>query len=254
MMITHARRSARKYYYCEDTFRGIDDVVGIEAAKDPEDMSFFKIAEYDKPPRPLEMATQDATVFQNLYQSRIDYNEISSTTEAQRGLTERRKTKGESQFQESHGAVRRTDKQGLVADFIVDIYSKLAELMQRTLTVPQAIKITGNTGIFWTEIAGNDIQGDLRYDIEVSELRPEIPEMIKQEISEFIFALSNLLNSVLANPVGPMVFNIQGMVKEFTKAYPSLNVENILNMKVTPEQIAAIVMMQLQGGNKNAGV
>lgn len=251
LMITHARRSARKYFYSEDTFRGIDDAEGLNAMKDPEDMTLVKVAEYDKPPSPVQMATQDPAVFSNLYQSRMDYNEVAGSTEASRGVTERRKTMGESQFQESHGAVRRSDKQSLVADFIVDTYINLAELMQETMTIPQAIKVIGNAGIFWTKIDRKNIQGEFLYDIEISDLRPQIPEIERAELSEFIFALSNFLNSVLANPVGPMVFNIQGIVKEFAKSYPSLKVENILNMQVTPQQIAQAAMMQLQQGGKN---
>ena len=250
MMITHARRSARKYFYSEETFRGIDDIEGMGAAKNPEDMTFFKVAEYDKPPAPLGMATQDPVIFQNLYQSRIDYNEVVGSTEAQRGLTERRKTKGEASFQESHSTVRRGDKQSLVADFIVDTYSNLAKLMQATLTVPQAIKIIGDSGIFWSQVGRKDIQGEFHYEIEVSELRPQIPEMDRKELSEFIFALSNILNSILANPVGPMVFNIQGLVGELAKSYPSINVSKILNVNVTPEQIAQMVMMQLKQGGE----
>ncbi len=94
MMITHARRSTRKYYYSEETFRGLDEE--IEKAKDPEDMVFFKIADYNFPPMPLSLATQDPSVFQNLYQSRIDYNEVVGSTEMSRGDVERRKTKGEA--------------------------------------------------------------------------------------------------------------------------------------------------------------
>ncbi|MHA2120663.1 MAG: hypothetical protein ACW990_05585 [Promethearchaeota archaeon] len=250
MMITHARRSARKYYYTEETFRGIDDVEGLEAMKDPDDLTLVKIAEYDKPPAPVQMAVQDPSVYQNLFQSKINFNEVSGSTEMERGLTERRKTKGEAQFQEGHSSIRRGDKQSLVADFITDTYEKLAKLMQATLSVPQAIKIIGPTGMFWTEVKGGDIQGELSYDIEVSDLRPQIPELDRVELGEFIFALSNILNSILANPIGPMVFNIQGLVKEFSKSYPAINVENILNMKVTPEQIAEVLIMQLEQKNK----
>lgn len=246
MMITHARRSARKYYYSQETFQGIEDNEGIESAKNPEDMTFFKIGDYDKPPKALDMATQDATVFQNLIQSRMDYNEVTDSTEAQRGLTERRKTKGEAAFQESHGAVRRTDKQSLVADFMVDIYKNLAILMQHTLTIPQALKIIGNAGIFWTQVQSKDIQGEFYYDIEVSDLRPQIPEMERRELAEFITALSNFINAIAANPILMQIFDVQGIIKEFAKSYPSLNVENVLNMAVTPEQIANMVMIQLQ--------
>ena len=68
--------------------------------------------------------------------------------------------------------------------------------------------------MFWTQIERGDVQGELMYDINVSDMRPQIPEYDKQEISEFMFALSNILNAILANPVGPMVFNLQGMIKD----------------------------------------
>ena len=102
----------------------------------------------------------------------------------------------------------------------------------------------------------SDVQGVFKYSIEVSELRPQIPEIDRQEISEFLFSLSNFLNSVLANPAGPMVFNIQGCIKEFAKAYPSLNPENMLNMDVTPEQVANALINQQQGqeGSQDAPV
>jgi hypothetical protein len=248
LQITHARRSARKYAYDQDTFQGVDDVEGIEAMKDPEDLTLVKVSSLDKKPEPIAAVAQDPSVFMSLTQSRIDFNRISSGTESQTGFTERRKTKGEAEFQEVHGSVRRTDKQSLVADFIVDIYTKLAKIMQDTLSVKQAIKISGNSGIFWTEVSKNDIQGEYYYDIEVAEMRPQIPELDRREISELIMLITNLMNAIIANPVGPMVFNIKGMVKEITKSYPNLDVENILNMAVTPEQIAEMVMQQIQGG------
>jgi hypothetical protein len=251
LMITHARRSARKYAHSDETWSGVDETEGIESMKDPEDLTMVKVGDLDKIPVPIQMAPQDPVIFQNIYQSRIDYNEVAGTTEAQRGLTERRKTKGEASFQEGHGAVRKTDKQNLVGDFISDSYSKLGKLMQRTLTIPQAIKIIGPTGAFWTQVSKKDIQGGLKYNIEVSDLRPQIPELDKQEISEFIFALSNFLNAILANPVGPMVFNLQGTIKEFAKSYPSINVENILNVNVTPEQIIQVLLQQ---GSNNANI
>lgn len=251
MMITHARRSARKYYYSSETFRGLDKA--IEDAKNPEDMSFFEIAEYDKPPMPLGMAAQDPMIFQNLIQSKMDYNEVTGSTEASRGVTEKRKTKGEAGFQESHGAVRRGDKQNLVADFIVDTYENLAKLMQSTLTVPQAMKITGPAGVFWTQVEHKDITGiEFKLEIEVSELRPQIPEIDRKELSEFIFALSNILNALVSNPILLQIFEVQGLVGEFAKSYPSINVEKILNMKVTPEQIAEMVMAQLNQGGEGA--
>lgn len=249
LMITHARRSARKYYYSEDTFRGIDDTEGIEAAKNPDDMTFFKIADYDKPPEPLKLAVQDPTIFQNLIQSRTDYNEVTSSTEMQRGVTERRKTKGEAFFQEHHAAVRRGDKQSLVADFIVDTYTNLGKLMQHTLTIPQAIQVIGKAGIFWSQVARKDIQGEFFYEIDVSELRPQIPELDRRELSEFIFALSNFMNAVAINPILIQIFNIKGLIGEFAKSYPSINVENILNVNVTPEKIADLVWQQIQTGN-----
>ena len=252
MMITHARRAARKYYYSEDTFRGIEDEEGIEALKDPEDMTLVKVSDYDKPPKAIDVAQQDPAIFQNLMQSRLDFNIVSGSTEAERGMSERRKTGKEASFQEGHSTVRRTDKQSLVADFIVDTYRNLAKLMQATLTKAQAIKVIGKTGIFWTEVKREDIQGEFFFDIEVSELRPQIPEQDRQELSEFIFALSNFLTVVLSNPVGPMIFNIQGLVSEFCKSYPSIKSEKILNMNVTPEQIANMLIQQMQGGKKDA--
>jgi hypothetical protein len=248
MMITHARRAARKYYYSPETFGGDEDEE-IEKAKDPEDMTFFKVQDWDKPPMPLAMATQDPAVFQNLYQSRMDFNEIEGSTEMSRGVVERRKTKGEATYQESHGAVRRGDKQSLVADFIADTFENLVKLMQDTLTLPQAVQIIGPAGIFWTQVSREDIQGEFFYEVDVSELAPNIPEIDRQELSEFIFALSNFLNAILVNPVGPMVFDIQGLIKEFAKSYPSIKVDNILNGQITPQQIAQFVI-----GQQNANI
>ncbi len=209
-------------------------------------MSFFKVGTYGEPPKPLEMASQDATVFQNLIQSRVDFNEVSGSTEMKRGVTERRKTKGEATLQEGHQVVRQSDKQSLVADFIIDTYQNLAKLMQNTLTVEQAIKIIGPTGTFWTKVTREDIVGEFFFDIDVQDLRPQIPELDKQELNEFIFALSNFINSLTSNPLMMQVFNMQGTVKEFCKSYPNIDCENLLNMNVTPEQIAKMVIEQQQ--------
>ncbi len=254
MMITHARRSARKYGYDDDTFRGVDEREGIEAMKNPEDMTMVKLNDSEKPPVPIQMATQDPVIFQSLYQSRIDYNEVAGSTEAQRGVTDRRKTKGEAAFQEGHQQVRKGDKQSLVADFISETYEVLAKLMQSTMSIPQAVKIAGPSGIFWSQVTPEDIKGEMFFEIEVSDLRPQIPELDRQELSEFIFALSQFLNSILSNPVGQIVFDIKGTIKEFAKSYPSINVENILNLDVTPADIAKLVLAQLNSGQNNANI
>jgi len=126
--------------------------------------------------------------------------------------------------------------------------------MQDTLTIPQAVKIIGNTGMFWSQVSKKDIQGEFLYEIEISEMRPQIPEIGREELSEFIFAMSNFMNAIASNPILMQIFNIQGLVGEFAKSYPSLKVEKIVNMNVTPQQIADMAMMQLQGGmNKNMG-
>ena len=254
LMITHARRSARKFAYSQETFNGVDEIEGIDSMKDPEDMTMVKVADLDKVPVPIGMAPQDPIIFQSLFQSKLDFNSVSASTESQRGASERRKTGKEAGFQEQHGAVRRSDKQSLVADFMVDTYRKLSELMQRTLSVPQAIKIIGNTGIFWTQVSKQDIQGELFFEINVSDLRPQIPEIDREELSGFIYALAQFLGAVSANPILMQIFDLKGVIAEFAKSYPSINAEKLLNIKVTPEQIGEMVMMQLKGGSKEGQV
>ena len=254
LMITHARRSARKFAYSQETFNGVDEIEGIDSMKDPEDMTMVKVASLEHVPVPIGMAPQDPIIFQSLFQSKLDFNSVSASTESQRGASERRKTGKEAGFQEQHGAVRRSDKQSLVADFMVDTYRKLSELMQRTLSVPQAIKIIGNTGIFWTQVSKQDIQGELFFEINVSDLRPQIPEIDREELSGFIYALAQFLGAVSANPILMQVFDLKGVIAEFAKSYPSINAEKLLNIKVTPEQIAEMLMMQLKGGSKEGQV
>lgn len=254
LMITHARRSARKFAYSQETFNGVDEIEGIDSMKDPEDMTMVKVASLEHVPVPIGMAPQDPIIFQSLFQSKLDFNSVSASTESQRGASERRKTGKEAGFQEQHGAVRRSDKQSLVADFMVDTYRKLSELMQRTLSVPQAIKIIGNTGIFWTQVSKQDIQGELFFEINVSDLRPQIPEIDREELSGFIYALAQFLGAVSANPILMQIFDLKGVIAEFAKSYPSINAEKLLNIKVTPEQIGEMVMMQLKGGSKEGQV
>ena len=248
LMITHVRRAARKYYYEEDS---IDDTE-ITKAKMPEDMTFFAVKEFAKPPRPLEAAAQDPAVFQNLMQSRLDFNEVAGSSENERGVTERRKTAHEAKFIQGHAAVRKTDKQSLVADFMKEVYGKLLQIMQKTLTIKQAIKILGPQGNFWSEVKREDIAGEFNLDVDVTEMRPQIPETEKKELSEFMFALSNLLNSIVQNPLMFQILNVQGLVKELAKPYPSLKVDNILNMAVSMDAIAKQAM-QMQNKNQGQG-
>lgn len=248
-MITHARRAARKYYFEE----GSIDETEINKAKEPEDMTFFGIKDFARPPKPLELAVQDPSIYTSLMQSRIDYNDVSGDTENERGTVERRKTLGEAQLIEGHASVRRADKQSLVADFIKEIYTKLLQLMQHTLTVAQAIEIIGPTGNFWVEVEREDILGEFTMDVEVSEMKPQIPEIDKRELSEFMFALANLLTAILQNPLMLQIMNVQGLIKELAKGYPTLDVGKILNMAVTPEQIIKQAQeQQKQQGGKGA--
>lgn len=248
-MLNHARRASRKYYYEENTI----DEEQVTVMKNPEDMTVFIIKDINKPPKALEMAPQDPSIFQSTMLSKQNFNEITAGSDASRGQSERRKTGGEARIIEGHSAVRRTDKRSLVADFIKEIYSKLLQLMQDTLTIPQAIKIVGPVGTFWTKIGKNEITGELTVDIEVSDLQPQIPEVERKELQEFMFALANLLNAIVANPLMLQVINIQGMIKELIKSYPYIKAENIMNMAVSPEQIAKLAMQQQQqqGGKNN---
>ena len=251
MMMAHARRSARKYFYDEETFNGISPVEGIEAMKDPSDMTLVKVNDLEHRPRVAELAVQDPSIFQNLMQSHNDFNLVSGGTEAGTGFTQRRKTKGEAQFQEGHGAVRMVDKQNLVADFVSETYRNLGELIQATLTKTQAIKIIGPTGIFWTEVKSGDIEGEVFYEIDSAELRPRTPDSDKAALGEFIGIVVNFLGAMSQNPLLQQVFDLQGTIKEIAKSFPNVNAQNILNGQITPEQIATLALKQMENQNAN---
>jgi len=250
MVITHARRASRKYVYEE---KSISDEQ-LENLKDPGDMTFAAIKDWNKPPKALESATQDPSIFQYTSQSKINFNEVVGSTEMERGVVERRKTFGEAKFQEGHGSARRSDKQSLVADFVSEIYTNIFQLMQFNLNTEQAIKVIGPKGKFWTKVKREDIQGEYFVDIEVAELRPNLPEVEKADLIQFVQILGQFLMQAANNPLTNVVVNIKGLISELARSYPNLNVEKILNMGMTPNDIAKMaVAMNQQGQNKNKG-
>lgn len=253
LMLIHARHSARKYVIDNETFSNIDEEEGMEALKNPEDMTIVKCSDIEHAPVPIGMAPSDPGIYQSLMQSVNNFNRIAGGTEAGTGFTQRRKTGKEAQFQEQHGAVRRVDKQNLVADFVTETFTNLGQLMQATLSTKQAIKIIGAAGMFWTQVERKDIQGELFYEVDVMDIRPQVPDQDKRELAEFIQSIASFMGALAQNPLFMQVMNIQGTIKELAKPYPSLKVENILNGQITPEQVAQAAKLQMEN-QKNANI
>jgi len=226
MIMTHAKRFARKYGYKSDTFPPGEEATEIEKFKDPEDGTLFKYLE--SMPEPVKDAPLDAAVYASFEQSKQDFREVGGATEHERGVVERRKTAYEAAQIAKPAGIRREDRKSLVEDFASGIGRKFVQSMQANLTIEEAVEIAGQAGMEWQNVSRENIAGEFYIGVEVGTAAPSIPEFERQELMNVFQVISQMPSELVMIHV-----NFEGILKSLPKYFPLIESDEIIN---TPEK------------------
>ena len=256
MIMTHAKRFARKYGYTDETFSGTDGATEMENIKDPEDGTFFKVNSFEAMPKPLENAPLDASVYQNFQQAFVDFREVMGSTEADRGLVERRKTATEAGYMAKASGIRKEDRKSLVEDFAAGVGKKLLQSMQANLTNEHAVQIAGMKGQEWQSITRENIIGDFSVGVEIGSVAPQLPEFERQELMQVLQVVTQFPQEVVMAEV-----NFSGLMRNLHKYFPLLDMSEVLNTPEVAQQIRqsmeaekkAMMQQKQQGQQKPQG-
>jgi len=235
MILTHAKRFARKYGYILEKFAGDDPGKEIEKLKDPEDGALFQVNELPLKGviEPLNDAPLDSAVYANFEQTKQDFREVGGATEHERGLVERRKTAYEASKIAGAASIRKQDRGSLVEDFCSEIGTKLLQSMQANLTLGMVVEIVGEEGVKqWQTVSREDIVGEYNVGVTVGTSAPRTPEFEKRDLLELIQVLAQLPREVILPKI-----NVGGLIQEMLKLYPLVDARAIIN---TPEEEQAM--------------
>ena len=231
MVITHAKRYARKYGYIEGMIDE-DELTKVEAG---EDGTMFKVKELplSKVIEPLEDAALDTSVYTNLDQARGDFDRLAVTNEADRGVIERRKTAYEASKIYGSSDLRKEDRRALIEDFMAETGDKLLQSMQANLSPQDAVPIAGkNRALDWMAIDKTNLEGQFTVKVEIGSMSAKLPESERQEFIMFMQSLSQFPPDMIQRKV-----NIDKLLEAVPLMFPALEDINLLN---TPEQQKAI--------------
>jgi len=233
MIMTHAKRFARKYGYKQGTFPAGKESEEMEKLKDPEDGGFFEYAE--QMPEPMIDAPLDSAVYQNFQQTKEDFWKAAGSTEHERGTVERRKTAFEAGKISKEAGIRKEDKKSLTEDFAAGIGAKLLQSFQANLTIEQAVEIAGEIGKGWQNISRENIVGQFTVGVEIGSAAPAIPEFERKDFMGIIATLTQMPPDLVI----PYV-NFEGLLKVIPRLFPLISEEEVLN---SPEKVKEIQQM-----------
>jgi hypothetical protein len=219
MLVTHAKRFVRKYTAEMGTF---GDPAEKEKLLEPEDGMIVEIVKgMTGKIMPIQDAMMDPAILQCLQEIPMAFWKTAGASESERATVERRKTMFEASQISKYTQLRNEDRVSLVEDWISNIGKKLYDQLQANLRVPTAIKISNKYGQFWKEgITKDDIQGDFDVNVRIGSTKPKIPEFEKQDMAEFMQALSTIPNiQAYLNPPGQMGIDLTEMVKKIAKLF-----------------------------------
>lgn len=239
MIMTHAKRFARKYGYKDGTFPPGEEATEMEKLKDPEDGGFFKYAE--EMPIPLEDAKLDPSVYQNFQQTKEDFWKAAGSTEHERGTIERRKTAFEAGKISKEAGIRKEDKKSLTEDFAAGIGAKLLQSFQANLTIEQAVEVAGEVGKGWKNISREDIVGQFTVGVEIGSAAPAIPEFERKDFVGIIEVITRMPPDLVMTFV-----NFEGLLKVLPRLFPLISEEEVINSSEKVKEMQQLLEQRRQ--------
>jgi len=257
LISSHAKRYGRKFGYLE----GMIDEDEMSKLESGDDGVMFKVKDLplNKCIEPLQNAPLDNAVYLYNDQSRQNFDKLASTTEADRGVVERRKTAYEASKIYGSGDFRKEDRRSQVEDFAADVGLKLLQSMQVHLTVEDATEISEEDSADWAVVTDRkDIEGQFNVGVIVGSATPKLPEYERQDFMGFMQMLSQFPKEILQ-----VKLNFDAMLQAATKMFPALEDIQLLNDEQTQKEQTArmdqaekinqlMELAKIQGKNKPA--
>jgi hypothetical protein len=243
MVLTHAKRFNRKYGYVE----GMIDEDQMRIVESGEDGSFFKVKDMplSKVIEPLTDSQINQAVLMGLEGSRQNFDKVSVTNEADRGVIERRKTAFEANKVYGSSDLRKEDRRSLVEDMMSQVGDKLLQSMQANLTPQESVPIGGvENAQNWANLDKDNIEGQFNVKTEVGSMTPKLPESERQEFVQFMQVLTMFPPEMIKVKV-----NMDGILEAMTTMFPALEDIELINppetQKVVGEQIQKQKQMEM---------
>ena len=134
------KRSARKIYYDESTFKEEDDA--LKALQSSKDMEAVKVNDLTKPPATIQDPGQTPDIFNDIALLQVDWRIITGQTGAQLGETDAN-TATEAAFAERASNARTADKRKIITRWLRQAGRKMFQLVADTMTLEMWVKIKG---------------------------------------------------------------------------------------------------------------
>ncbi len=231
LIASHAKRYGRKFGYIESLIED-DEMKKLESG---EDGVMFKVKELplNKVVEVLPTTPLDNSVYMYNDQSRQNFDKLASTTEADRGMVERRKTAYEASKIYGSSDFRKEDRRSQVEDFAADVGQKLLQAMQVHFTPEDALEISPEDASNWIVLKDRkDIEGQFNVGVIIGSATPKLPEYERTDFATFAQTLAMFPKELLQ-----VKLNFDEMLRAVTKMFPSLEDISLLNDKNTQKQI-----------------
>ena len=166
--------------------------------------------------------------------SRSDIIEIVGITPPQSAGSA---TKDRINFNESN--LRSSDRRAIVRDFMTSIAFKVVRIIRAEYTFERIVKISGGKlGSFWVVYDRNDISQDPDIDVDVGEMTPEDPALLRKQYLDLYVAFR-----------GDPNINIRELSRRALKSFPRMRDIDSLFMQDTlfENPIFQLVQKQAQG-------
>ena len=235
---THAKKYGRKYGYIESMI----DEDEIEKAESGEDSAFFKVKELPlgKCIEPLEGAPQDPAVLNYYNETKMAFDKLAATSEADRGAVERRKTAYEASKLYGSSDLRKEDRRSLVEDWAADVGAKLLQSMQANLTAEDAQEISPEQANNWVNITDrNQIAGQFNVSTIVGSMTPKLPEYERNDFVAFMQSLTQFPPELIQVKV-----NFDAILSAASEMFPALEDIQLLNPPEKQKEIQAGIDQQ----------
>lgn len=230
IIMTHAKRFNRKYGYID----GMIDETEMRVVENGSDGSFFKVKDLPlaKVMEPLTDAPLDISVYQNFDQARMGFDKVAGSTEADRGVVERRKSATEAGLMGQSAGVRKEDRRSLVEDFASQVGEKILQSMQANLSIEDAMQIDRNGVKEWMTVSRENIKGQYSVGVIVDSATPKLPQYERQDFLLFMQVVAQFPPEITR-----VKLNLDGLLAAVPKMFPSLEDIQLLNDDNTQKMI-----------------
>jgi hypothetical protein len=183
-LMTHRKRFNRKYEVMVNNL--VDPEMDMSKLESGDDGTIIPVNSHAI--EPIKDAPLDQQNLQELAMLNNDMVETLGTGDNARGIASA-DSATEASLLDKRLEVREGDKLSMVMDWILEITTKLDQLVQAHLDKDEAVKVTGPQGESWETIKKGDyekIDGEFEYSVNAGASSPRLPEIERAQWIAFM--------------------------------------------------------------------